>query len=102
MANPLAWLPYHGDRAARRALLLGSALVLSSLAHVVLPFLRFSSVEAVSLEPMVVTLMPPPPMPLPEAEELVPKPNEIDSDAPPVEDEEARPPSAPTPAQVKK
>ncbi|MCC7073901.1 MAG: hypothetical protein IT383_21515 [Deltaproteobacteria bacterium] len=102
MANPLAWLPYHGDRAARRGLLLGAALVLSSVAHVVLPFVRFSSVEAVSVEPMVVTLVPPPPMPLPEAEELVPEPNEVDSDAPEVEDEEARLPAAPTPEAVKK
>ncbi|MBI1947664.1 MAG: hypothetical protein HYS27_18395 [Deltaproteobacteria bacterium] len=102
MANPLAWLPYHGDRAARRALLLGGALVLSSLAHVVLPFVRLSSVEAVSDEPMVVTLMPPPPMPLPEAEELVPTTDEVDSDAPEVEDEPARLPSAPTPEAVTK
>ena len=98
MANPLAWLPYHGDRAARRALALGSALVLSTLAHFVLPFARFSSVEAVSVEPMVVSLLPPPPMPLPEAEELVPTLDEVDSDAEPVEDEPAKVPTAPVPA----
>lgn len=102
MANPLAWLPYHGDRAARRALALGAALVLSALGHFVLPFVRWHSVQAISTEPMVVTLMPPPPMPLPEAEELVPTTDEVDSDAEPVEDEPAKIPAAPDPEVLKK
>jgi hypothetical protein len=83
VANPLAWLPFHGDTRSRRAAMLGVALVLSLLVHVGLPFVKWQKIEAVSEGPITVQLMPPPPMPLPEADELKPVPNEEESPAPP-------------------
>lgn len=87
MANPLAWLPFHGDKRSRRAALLGGALVVSLGMHLGLPWVRWQSIEAVSESPITVELMPPPPIPLPEAEELKPVPNEEESPAPPQPDQ---------------
>lgn len=101
MANPLAWLPFYGDTRSRRAALFGAGLVLSLGMHVGLPFVRWQRVEAVSESPITVELMPPPPMPLPEAEELKPVPNEEESPAPPVPDKPPDPDAtAPDPDKV--
>jgi hypothetical protein len=84
--NPLSWVPFHGDKRSRRAALLGGALVASLGFHVGLPLADWHSVEAVSDVPITIELMPPPPMPLPEADELVPVPNEEAVELPPKED----------------
>lgn len=84
--NPLSWVPFHGDKRSRRAALLGGALVVSLGVHVGLPFMDWHSVQAVSDGPITVEFMPPPPMPLPEADELVPVPNEEEVKLPPRED----------------
>ncbi|HEY4222904.1 MAG TPA: hypothetical protein VGO62_16215, partial [Myxococcota bacterium] len=82
MANPLSWLPFHGDKRSGRAALLGGALTLSLVMHLGLPFVNWHRVEAVSESPVQVTLMPPPPMPLPEADDPVLAPDEDDVDEP--------------------
>lgn len=82
LLNPLSWVPFHGDKRSRRAALLGAALVVSLGFHAGLPMMKWHNVEAISNETIVVEFMPPPPMPLPEAEELVPVPNEEEVKAP--------------------
>lgn len=84
--NRLSWVPFHGDKRSRRAALLGAALVISLSFHAGLPMVKWHSVEAISNDTIVVEFMPPPPMPLPEAEELVPVPNEETVAAPVKED----------------
>ncbi len=86
MANPLAWLPFHGDKRSRRAALLGGALTASLCMHFGLPFIHWQRIEAVSETPVQVTLLPPPPVPVPEADEPVEAPDEDDVDAPKKED----------------
>ena len=99
MANPLAWLPFHGDKRSRRAALLGGALVLSLGMHVAMPFVRWQSIEAVSESPVQVTLMPPPPMPLPEDDKLKVAPDPVDSPAPRTDDAPAPAPKEPQQAK---
>ena len=100
VANPLSWLPFHGDKRSGRAALLGGALVLSLGIHVGLPFVDWHSVEAVSDGPITIEFMPPPPLPLPEAEELVPLPNEETVKLPPKQDVAAAPkPAVPEPEE---
>lgn len=82
LLNPLSWVPFHGDKRSRRAALLGAALVFSLTFHAGLPMVKWHNVEAIANETIVVEFMPPPPMPLPEAEELVAVPNEEEVKAP--------------------
>ena len=85
MANPLSWLPFHGDKKSARAAMLGGALTLSLFIHVGLPFMNWHRGEAVSESPVTVTFMPPPPIPLPEADEPVMATDEDDSPDPKID-----------------
>ncbi len=97
LLNPLSWVPFHGDKRSRRAALLGATLVVSLTFHAGLPMVKWHNVEAISNETIVVEFMPPPPMPLPEAEELVPVPNEEAVKAPVNEDKPVAPKAEPDP-----
>lgn len=99
LLNPLSWVPFHGDKRSRRAALLGAALVVSLSFHAGLPMVKWHNVEAISNETIVVEFMPPPPMPLPEAEELVPVPNEETVKAPIDEDKPVAARAEPEPVE---
>jgi hypothetical protein len=83
VANPKAWLPHFGETAQKRTFFVGSALVLSLGIHIAIPASGwFHSVQPISDGPVTFELIPPPPVPLPEAEDLKVAPDEEDVDAP--------------------